>query len=199
MNRFSPLLLALAVLTLAACTVSSEETILQQIEEANYCTVAEDCVFVGSKCPFGCYIYANTAEATHIQTLVDGFESSCVYSCIQSFGVDCVSNKCEPIVDEPSADPNADGNIGAECTDDTDCVTPMSYLIRSSCPFTSQCIDGSCAVTCPMMEHHTDPTVNESNAVTCEEDSDCSCDQYIAQDMQTCDCVSGECVAIVEQ
>jgi hypothetical protein len=35
------------------------------------------------------------------------------------------------------------------CSSDDDCETPMDYLIRSSCPFTSKCLEGRCAVICP--------------------------------------------------
>jgi len=35
------------------------------------------------------------------------------------------------------------------CKVDNDCETPGEYLMRSSCPFTSKCIDGTCSVVCP--------------------------------------------------
>ena len=34
------------------------------------------------------------------------------------------------------------------CVEDTDCETPIDYLIRSSCPFGSKCLEGQCAVVC---------------------------------------------------
>lgn len=37
----------------------------------------------------------------------------------------------------------------AACTRNEDCKTPPEYLIRSSCPFTSLCIEKRCAVVCP--------------------------------------------------
>jgi putative hemolysin len=42
----------------------------------------------------------------------------------------------------------------AEMTKDTcegpfECKTPMDYLVRSSCPYTSMCINNTCAVICP--------------------------------------------------
>jgi hypothetical protein len=36
-----------------------------------------------------------------------------------------------------------------KCSGNTDCSTPMEYSIRSSCPYQSQCLAGSCAVICP--------------------------------------------------
>ena len=38
------------------------------------------------------------------------------------------------------------------CVHDRDCKTPMSYAMRSSCPFTSLCLEGQCAVVCPRPE-----------------------------------------------
>jgi putative hemolysin len=39
--------------------------------------------------------------------------------------------------------------LDESCTIDSDCETPMNYLIRSSCPFTSICINNKCTVVCP--------------------------------------------------
>lgn len=100
MKLSAALPLSFAFLTLIGCT-SQETTVRQAIEEANYCETAEDCVLVGSKCPFGCYIYANAQEAERIRALVDGFESQCVYGCIQSSGVECRGNRCEAITEGP--------------------------------------------------------------------------------------------------
>lgn len=47
------------------------------------------------------------------------------------------------------------------CSLDSDCTTPTEYLIRSSCPYTSKCIEESCAVICPKV-----PTESQS-ACTC--------------------------------
>jgi hypothetical protein len=35
------------------------------------------------------------------------------------------------------------------CAIDNDCETPMTYLLRSSCPYTSKCLEEKCAVVCP--------------------------------------------------
>jgi len=37
----------------------------------------------------------------------------------------------------------------ASCTKNSDCVTPNEYLMMSSCPYTSACIDNKCNVVCP--------------------------------------------------
>lgn len=195
MNRLL-LPLAVASFLLSACA-STEEAIQQQLDDANYCDVKEDCILVGSKCPFGCYIYANTKETARIQALTDGYESQCVYKCSANFGVDCVSHKCEPITQPVVQD--TDGNVGATCANDADCVTPMSYLTRSSCPFTSQCIQGTCSVTCPMWENDADPRVSASHPVACTQDSECTCDSFAVSDEALCSCIEGVCVAIIER
>jgi hypothetical protein len=35
------------------------------------------------------------------------------------------------------------------CSVDSDCKTPVEYLVQSRCPFTSLCINETCVVVCP--------------------------------------------------
>ena len=35
------------------------------------------------------------------------------------------------------------------CKRDSECELPMSYAIRSSCPYAAICLEGRCAVVCP--------------------------------------------------
>lgn len=39
--------------------------------------------------------------------------------------------------------------LDISCEKDDDCETPVEYLIMSSCPFTSKCIEKKCNVICP--------------------------------------------------
>lgn len=190
-----------AVLVLSACMNSSPEAQIKDlITEANYCDTAADCVDAGGKCPFDCYVFVNKNEVEHVKTAVQGFASQCTYSCLAIQGVDCVSNKCQPIFDAPPLDDTAtDGNVGAACNADADCQTPMSFLTRSSCPFGSQCINSKCAVVCPMMNQDLNPQVRDSHAVTCAKDADCDCRNYIAEGTGDCRCVQEACVAVVAQ
>ncbi|HLD63570.1 MAG TPA: hypothetical protein VI913_01605 [Candidatus Peribacteraceae bacterium] len=91
----------LGILLLTGCT--AEMRIAAAIERANYCETATDCVLVGSKCPFDCYIYANVDEAQRITELVNHYQSSCEYSCVQTFGVECVNSICKAITEQPPA------------------------------------------------------------------------------------------------
>ena len=38
---------------------------------------------------------------------------------------------------------------GETCQETTDCETPVDYLIRSSCPYESLCLQNTCGVVCP--------------------------------------------------
>ena len=87
-------IMAAGLLLLTACT-STEEQIKQELTEANYCETASDCVDIGSKCPFDCYILVNTAEADRMKIKVESFPSQCQYSCVAIQGVECVQNKCQ--------------------------------------------------------------------------------------------------------
>lgn len=193
--RHAPLVV-LSTLLLVSCTKSPEAALKEELAEANYCDTEADCTLIGSKCPFDCYVYVNSAEANEMKGKLDAYQSTCEYSCLQSFGVACNQNKCEPILDEPQA-ADEEGNVGASCSTDEECITPMSYMIRSSCPYTSMCIDGACSVVCPMWEHDSDPEVSKSYPVACEEDSDCTCDQFSSDG--ECSCVNNACVSIVSE
>lgn len=188
--------LSLSILSftlLAACSApsaTSEEGIRTAIEQANHCETKEDCVLVGSKCPFDCYIYSNKAEADRIRTMVDGYNSTCQYSCIATEGVDCIANVCVAIPE--GAGEILKGNTGASCDSHEDCDTPMDYLTRSSCPFVSMCVDGKCAVTCP--DAGLDP-----NAPSCKADSDCACDNNAAGPDADCRCIDGKCAGVVKE
>jgi putative hemolysin len=42
--------------------------------------------------------------------------------------------------------------LNETCSSDNDCITPTSYLTRSSCPFTTKCIVSKCTVVCPTFD-----------------------------------------------
>ncbi len=102
MTKHLPLVLGFLLLT--ACAQSEEAQIKEQIAEANYCETADDCVDVGAKCPFDCYIFVNKSEAERIKSMVDGYQSTCEYSCIAMTGVECVAKKCQVMTDMPVAE-----------------------------------------------------------------------------------------------
>jgi len=74
---------------------AKELRIKREITKAGYCKVASDCVVVPAKCPFNCYAAVNKSEADHIESIIEGHASHCVYQCIEIKGVDCIYNKCQ--------------------------------------------------------------------------------------------------------
>ena len=42
--------------------------------------------------------------------------------------------------------------LATRCDTDAQCTTPGTYLIRSDCPYTTICLQHTCAVVCPMFE-----------------------------------------------
>jgi hypothetical protein len=152
---------------------------------------------IGSKCPFGCDIYVHADEAVRMRAMVEAYRSDCMYGCAQSYGVECVESACRPVLQQPREE--TDGNVGAACTRDDECQTPMSYLIRSNCPFGSKCVEGSCAVVCPQWTHAQDPAVSESLPTACTQDSDCDCGSYVAQDVNECRCIGNACFAVMKK
>lgn len=39
--------------------------------------------------------------------------------------------------------------LDVACTNNADCITPGEYLVQSSCPYTSLCLESKCNVVCP--------------------------------------------------
>jgi hypothetical protein len=74
------------------------------IIEANHCREDSDCSLVGSYCPFGCHIYVHKDEAARIRELVEGYQSTCIYSCIYSPGPACRDGTCTFIEGLPPAE-----------------------------------------------------------------------------------------------
>lgn len=91
------------IIILAAGTfffIRSEYYIEMKIKEANYCQTKNDCIELQGQCPFGCYVYVNKSEGERIKNLIDSYESTCIYGCIESSGYDCLENKCVSLLDQ---------------------------------------------------------------------------------------------------
>lgn len=95
-------------------------------------------------------------------------------------------------------EPSVEGNPGAACKTHADCETPMDYLIRSSCPFTSTCIDGFCAVTCPMFTERQNPSTGLNEPASCSADADCDCGGYTSAGAAACKCIDNSCMAVMK-
>ena len=80
------------LLALAGCA----DHLQRVIDDANYCTTADECVDIGSKCPFGCYILVNEAEADRVQRRLERFPTTCAYDCVVPGPITCTAEgRCE--------------------------------------------------------------------------------------------------------
>jgi hypothetical protein len=114
----------------------------------------------------------------------------------------CASSAPEDVTNEqtpPTSSLSADGNVGAACRSYEDCETPTGYLVRSSCPFTSLCIAGRCAVVCPMADTSQGGSNDWTKPMSCQANTDCDCGSYVSAERGRCACVNKACVAVVEE
>lgn len=86
-----------------------------------------------------------------------------------------------------------DGNVGELCQSSKDCQTPVSFLIQSNCPFGSACVDGRCAVVCPITFH--DAEISVSHTPTCSIDTECDCIERENRTIE-CRCIDNSCVSV---
>ncbi len=105
-------------------------------------------------------------------------------------------NPASPLVAEPNANP--EGNPGMPCASDNECVTPATYLVRSTCPFTSWCVEGRCAVICPMMLDRQNEQRDGLEFQVCKTTADCDCTRFAAMDGGTCSCIEETCAVIMK-
>ncbi|MEI8364163.1 MAG: hypothetical protein WCF78_01770 [archaeon] len=96
------IVIIIGVLIFLFCTGPSEKKVNQEIKNANFCSISDDCTHIGGSCPFGCTILINKNEETRIRDLISEYHknklsfSTCVYNCLQLKGIACVDNKCVP-------------------------------------------------------------------------------------------------------
>ena len=85
------------LMLLLACP--SETTVNAAIADAQACTATEECVDIGTQCPFGCNILVNEAEADHVKSLLDQYAKAhggmaCMYDCIAPGPISCEAGQC---------------------------------------------------------------------------------------------------------
>jgi hypothetical protein len=91
---------------------------------------------------------------------------------------------------------DAYGKVSVPCSSDGDCSLPMKYAVLSHCPYGMACMEGGCAVVCPMWVHDPNPNVSRSYPVECDGDSGCDCAQWITVGALRCACHKGGCVEV---
>ena len=94
---------------------------------------------------------------------------------------------------------NTNKQISQECSIDTDCETPMEYLVQSRCPFSSACIDNQCKVVCGIYSHNPNINISESYPSRCSENQDCDCSEYLGNDLESCQCINENCLVVINQ
>lgn len=87
----------------------------------------------------------------------------------------------------------------AECVINTDCETPMEYMIQSRCPFGSACINNKCEVVCGLYYHDPNPEISKSYPTSCMTNEDCDCSDYLADDLKSCACIDQQCLVVIDQ
>lgn len=74
------------------------ESILEQIEKADYCAYADDCIDLWNNTPFPCHIIINKAKITEIQSLIEKYPYKPYVNCGQqplpSSELLCTTGKC---------------------------------------------------------------------------------------------------------
>ncbi|MBN1941478.1 MAG: hypothetical protein JW772_04830 [Candidatus Diapherotrites archaeon] len=95
---FIAVILILLAILFGGCI--SDSSVKQRLAVTNYCDSAEDCVNIGSYCPFGCHILVNKKEADALLNLIDLYYSSessgpvCIYECTAPGKISCKNRKC---------------------------------------------------------------------------------------------------------
>ena len=89
------LVLVLSAALLAPACAPSEEDVKQQIEDARACSTNNECVDVGSVCPFGCAIVVNKSQSDRISKLIHEHQNNqCAYDCRAVTGIACEARLC---------------------------------------------------------------------------------------------------------
>jgi hypothetical protein len=80
----------------------NENYIRNQIEQANYCSVNDDCVEAYRKCSLPCHVFVNKNEVKRINNIVDIFKPTCLDDCWVLIPgasyIGCLNGKCENIM-----------------------------------------------------------------------------------------------------
>jgi len=101
-----------------------------------------------------------------------------------------------PLNYEPAKVEDID-NIEKYCEKNSECQTPIEYLIQSNCPFGSLCIENKCRVVCPLTYHDLNPELSKSYLYSCQTDKDCDCKEREKRTIE-CKCVNNECFSVEE-
>lgn len=145
-----------------------------------YCISVNDC---------SCGVSTETGECFYGNNEFVDESSQCPDFCTGIDGrieIICENNEC---VQKRLAMP------GEYCEINSDCKTPMEFIIQSNCPFGAACINNTCKVVCPLFYHDPNIDISRSYSFTCETNSDCDCSERGSRTIE-CLCVENSCVSI---
>ncbi len=91
-------------------------------------------------------------------------------------------------------DENGDSNH--ECRFKDDCVTPFPFMIRSDCPFESECINNDCRVACLKPWEGKNKELEQEKQ--CTYNKECRCDYYKGSDSRDCICFKNRCMVLFD-
>lgn len=108
-----------------------------------------------------CKEWSNDEEVTDFNSCVDAG-----YPVMESYPRQCRGS------DGKTYTENIEGNVGDSCEQDSDCILPADYAIRSICPYEARCVEGSCQVICPWDENDSEGEQKDKveGATYCTED-----------------------------
>ncbi len=168
---------------------ASFSVLQQSIPPELFCDFDSDCVPLGCCHPFA---VVNRDHATKCDLGI-GCTAMCSGPLECGCGSPaCVNHTCDirRTANRPGCPwYNQNGTVGEPCREDVDCSTPFDYIRRSTCHYTSLCLDGVCSVVCPQ-------NLPEEPSPACTSDSNCSCNRFFAPGQ--CKCVNTTCMILVE-
>lgn len=79
---------------------SEQQFLFDQIQLANYCDTADDCIDAGNFCPISCQNFVNRNRVADIMSLMSRFDQTCLNECAVA-QPKCSNNRCVSVAFDP--------------------------------------------------------------------------------------------------